>query len=162
MKRLSVFVLALGLFVASLGALAEKPAVKAPDHGIFAPADLQWVDAPPSLPSGARMAVLRGDPTQEGVFTIRFKAPDGYRIAPHWHPAFEHVTVISGTFLIGMGEKFEEGKLQAIPAGGFGYMAPGMRHFAGTRGETVVQVHAMGPWQLYYVNSADDPRQAKK
>jgi hypothetical protein len=162
MKRLSIAAFAIGLVAASLGALEQKPVMKAPDHGVFAPADMQWGDAPPVLPPGAKAAVLEGDPTQEGLFTMRLKAPDGYKIPPHWHAAFEHVTVISGTVRIGMGEKFDESKMETIPAGGFGYMAPGMRHYAMTKGETVLQIHAMGPWQLYYVNPADDPRQAKK
>ena len=145
-----------------LAAAAFAADMKPADHGVFAPADIKWVDGPPSLPPGAKLAVLEGDPTQEGLFTMRIKAPDGYKIPPHWHAAFEHVTVISGTFRLGMGEKFDETKLQDVPAGGFSYMAPGMRHFAATKGETVLQVHAMGPWQLYYVNPSDDPRQMKK
>jgi quercetin dioxygenase-like cupin family protein len=131
-------------------------------HAVFRPAELQWQEASAMLPKGAKIAVLEGDPTQEGIFTIRLSAPDGYRIPPHWHPAFEHVTVISGTFLIGMGEKWDDSKLAAVPAGGFTYMAPNMRHFAAVKGETVVQVHALGPWALYYVNPADDPRNAAK
>jgi quercetin dioxygenase-like cupin family protein len=162
MKRILTIAFAVCLCAAVLGALDEKTAMKAPDHGVFSPADIQWGDAPPSLPPGVKAAVLEGDPSQEGLFTLRLKAPDGYRIPPHWHPAFEHVTVISGTFRIGMGEKFDESKMESIPAGGFGFMAPGMRHYGMTKGETVVQVHAMGPWQLYYVNPSDDPRQAKK
>jgi quercetin dioxygenase-like cupin family protein len=129
-------------------------------HAIFKPGEIQWQEASAMLPKGAKIAVLEGDPTQEGVFTLRLWAPDGYRIPPHWHPAYEHVTVISGTFLIGMGEKWDDSKLQTVPAGGFSWMAPNMPHFATIKGETVVQVHAMGPWGLYYVNPADDPRKA--
>lgn len=155
---------ALACASAALAADEKKPGteMKPADHGIFAPADIKWGDGPAVLPPGAKAAVLEGDPSQEGIFTLRLKVPDGYRIQPHWHAAFEHVTVISGAMNLGMGEKFDESKMQTIPAGGFGYMAPGMRHFALAKGETVIQIHAMGPWQLYYVNAADDPRQMKK
>jgi hypothetical protein len=142
-------------------AFASAQDAKKAAHAVFRPGEMQWQETYGMLPKGAKMAVLEGDPTQEGIFTVRLSAPDGYRIAPHWHPAFEHVTVISGTFLIGMGEKWDDSKLEAVPAGGFTYMGPNMRHFAGVKGETVIQVHAMGPWALYYVNPADDPRNAK-
>lgn len=164
-KTLAITILgAIALLPTALAAEEKKTGteMKAPDHGVFLASEIQWSDGPSSLPPGAKLAVLEGDPTQEGIFTIRIKAPDGYKIAPHWHAAFEHVTVISGVFNIGMGDKFDESKLQAVGAGGFSYMAPGMRHFASTKGETVLQIHAMGPWQLYYVNAADDPRQMKK
>jgi quercetin dioxygenase-like cupin family protein len=158
MKRTLAWIAA-GLLVCA-SAIAQD--AKKAEHAVFRPAELQWQEAPAMLPKGAKMAVLEGDPTQEGLFTVRMSAPDGYRIPPHWHPAFEHVTVISGTFLIGMGEKWDDSRLEAVPAGGFTYMAPNMRHFAGVKGETVVQVHALGPWALYYVNPADDPRNAAK
>lgn len=157
-----LFAIALLPFALAADEKKMGTAAKPSDHAVFAPADISWVDGPPSLPPGAKLAVLEGDPTQEGIFTIRLKASDGYRIPPHWHPAFEHVTVMSGVFQIGMGDKFDETKLHAIPAGGFTYMAPGMKHFASVKGETIVQIHGMGPWQLYYVNAADDPRQMKK
>jgi quercetin dioxygenase-like cupin family protein len=163
MKKVLIILAAASISTAALAAPEEKAATaKAPEHGIFAPSDIKWVDAPPALPAGAKAAVLEGDPGQEGLFTLRIWAPDGYKIAPHWHPAFEHVTVISGALRVGMGDKFDESKLQSLPAGGFSWMAPGMRHFAMVRGETILQVHAMGPWQLYYVNPADDPRTMKK
>jgi quercetin dioxygenase-like cupin family protein len=136
-----------------LGAQASTP----PAHAVFLPDALNWKPSP-MLASGALVAVLEGDPAAEGLFTLRIKLPAGYRIPPHWHPAYEHVTVISGAFHVGMGETFDASKGTAVPAGGFSYMAPGMRHYAWTETDTVVQVHALGPWQLYYVNPADDPR----
>jgi len=163
MKKVLIVLAAAVVSSAALGAPEEKAAMpKAAEHGVFAPADIKWVDGPPALPAGAKAAVLEGDPSQEGLFTLRLWAPDGYKIPPHWHPAFEHVTVISGTLRIGMGEKFDESKLNTLPAGGFVWMAPGMRHFGMTKGEAIFQVHAMGPWQLYYVNPAEDPRTMKK
>lgn len=138
----------------------------AADHGMTGmsgfklnPSDgLQWKDGPPSLPAGAQIAVLEGDPTKVGPFVFRIKAPDGYRIPPHTHPKTERVTVISGTFNIGMGDKFDATRTQAMPAGTYGYWESGMKHFVWIKGETVAQFHGMGPWKIEYVNPADDPR----
>jgi hypothetical protein len=131
-------------------------------HVLFVPADVKWMDGPPSLPAGAKMAILEGDPAEAGPFTMRLKVPDGFKIAPHTHPAVEHVTVISGTFHLGMGEKFDAAAGREMPAGSFGFMPAGMKHFGWAKGETVVQVHGLGPWKIVYVNPADDPRNAKK
>ena len=131
------------------------------DHGFFSTADIKWVDGPASLPAGAKVAMLEGNPAQEGPFTMRLQLPDGFQIQPHWHPAVEHVTVISGTFNLGMGEKFDKSAGRALAAGSFAFMPPGMRHYAWTTGETVLQVHGMGPWKINYVNPADDPRNRK-
>lgn len=130
-------------------------------HIMFRGPDLKWAPAPASLPPGAQVTMLEGNPADEGIFTMRLKMPADYRISPHWHPAWEHVTVIEGSFWMGRGEKFEEAALHEIPAGGFAAMAPGTRHFAKTKGPTTVQLHGMGPWQLFYVNAADDPRSKK-
>jgi quercetin dioxygenase-like cupin family protein len=152
---------ALGLTVLlPLAAVAQEKAAAPEEHRVFAPGDIQWQPGPASLPTGAKLAVLEGDPAKEGIFTMRISAPAGYKIPPHWHPAFEHVTTISGTFNMGRGETFDKTKGHAVPAGGFAWMAPGIRHFAWVDVETVVQVHGMGPWQLYYVNPDDDPRKA--
>ena len=131
------------------------------DHVMFKGSDLKWSAGPPSLPPGAQVTVLEGNPAEEGIFTMRLKMPAGYRISPHWHPAWEHVTVIEGNFWMGRGEKFNEAALHEIPAGGFATMAPMLRHFAMTKVPTTIQLHGMGPWQLYYVNSSDDPRTKK-
>jgi quercetin dioxygenase-like cupin family protein len=146
--------------VAVIFCAASLTAQDVKKHAIFKPGEIQWQEASAMLPKGAKIAVLEGDPTQEGIFTVRLWAADGYRIPPHWHPAYEHVTVISGAFVVGMGDKWDDSKLQTVPAGGFSWMAPNMPHFAMVKGETVVQVHAMGPWALNYVNPADDPRKA--
>ena len=128
------------------------------DHGFFEAGDVQWKDGPPSLPAGAKFALLEGNPSQEGLFTMRLWLPDGFKIPPHWHPAVEHITVISGEFHLGMGETFDASKGNTLPAGAFGFMAPQMRHYAWTKGDTVLQLHGVGPWQVNYVNPADDPR----
>ena len=107
---------------------------------------------------GAQVAVLEGDPgANTGDFTVMAKLPDGYKFAPHWHPKRENVTVISGTFKVGMGDKFDESKLMSFPAGSFAYLDPEMHHYAMASGETIVQVHGMSPLQFNYVNPADDP-----
>lgn len=130
-------------------------------HVMFKAGDLKWSSAPPSLPAGAQVTILEGDPTDEGIFTMRLKMPANYRISPHWHPAWEHVTVIEGSFWMGRGEKFEQSALQEVPTGGFSAMGPGVRHFAMTKQGTTIQLHGMGPWQVIYVNASDDPRTKK-
>jgi quercetin dioxygenase-like cupin family protein len=140
-------------------AFSAAPSAPAPaDHGIFAPTAIGWQAGPPSLPEGAKFAVLEGDPTKEGLFTMRLRMPDGYRIPPHWHPAVEHVTVVSGTFHVGMGDRFEADKAGGLPTGTFAFLAPQMHHFAWAEGETVIQLHGTGPWQINYLDPANDPR----
>ena len=155
------FTIALALLYADVSnANAADPPHDAKMDGaeLFAPDDIKWLDGPPSLPKGASSAVLEGDPTKKGPFVFRVKAPNGYRIPPHTHPKTERVTVISGTFHIGMGDKFDENAVQAMPAGTYGHWPPGMTHFVWVKGETVVQFHGEGPWTINYVNPADDPR----
>src|SRR5712692_3242503 len=146
MKR-TIFSVVLVL-MASVIALADaakkgKGAAAPGYHAIFAPGDIQWSDAPPVLPAGAKIAVLEGAPDKPGSFTMRLKFPDGYKIMPHWHPGIEHVTVISGTFNVGLGDKFDGSKGNAMPAGAFGFLAPKMHHFAWAKGETEIQVHTI-------------------
>ena len=126
------------------------------------PSDIKWGDAPAVFPPGAKMAVLYGNPAEKGLYVVRLKTPDGYKIPAHWHPQRESVTVISGMFYLGMGDKLDETKGMAMPAGSFGSMPAKMRHFAWVKGDTEVQVHGMGPFQLTYVDPADDPTKAKK
>ena len=128
-----------------------------PHHQFVDAAALKWA-AVPSLPPGAQIAVIEGPMNEAVPFTIRLKFPANYRIPPHSHPAVERVTVLSGTFHLGAGDRFDPGQAQAIPAGGMVVMPAGMRHYAYTSGETVVQLHGTGPWGITYVNPADDPR----
>lgn len=130
-------------------------------EAIHTPDQIKWQDGPPSLPPGAKFALLEGDPAKEGFFTMRIRMPDGYKIPPHTHPKVEHVTVISGTFNFGMGAKFDQSATKAMPAGTFGYWPAGMKHFVWAKGETVVQVHGIGPWKIEYLNPADDPRKPR-
>ena len=142
----------------------DSPSTKHKEDGfeIFPVNKIVWRDGPPSLPKGAQIAVLEGDPSKEGPFVFRVKVPDGYRIPPHTHPKTERVTIISGTFNIGMGEKFDEKATKALPAGTYGFWEAGMKHFVSIKGETVVQFHGMGPWSIQYVDPKDDPRNQKK
>ena len=126
------------------------------------PDDQKWQDGPPSLPPGAKFAVLEGDPAKPGPFVFRVKVPDGYKIPPHTHPKPERVTVISGTFNLGMGDTFDATKTEALPAGTYGTWPPGMKHFVWAKGETVVQFHGDGPWTITYLDPTDDPRTKKK
>jgi quercetin dioxygenase-like cupin family protein len=162
-RRCIVLLLACGCSFAPAPWATGRPHVtKSEKPSISRPEELQWRDGPASLPPGARMAVLEGDPAKEGPFTMRLKAPDGYRIPPHTHPKTERLTVISGTFLLGMGERFDPDGLAAMPAGSYGFWPAGMAHYVQVRGETVVQLHGNGPWQIVYVNPADDPRRSGK
>ena len=129
------------------------------DHTIVSPQDIKWGKAPPSIPPGAEAAVLYGDPAKEGMFAFRLKFPKGYRIPPHTHPKPEIVTVISGTFRLGMGEVSDPTTAKVLPAGSFFVMSPGMVHTAFADEETVVQLNTTGPWGVTYVNPKDDPRQ---
>jgi quercetin dioxygenase-like cupin family protein len=134
------------------------PATAADEHVAVSPDNLKWGAAPPAFPKGAQIAVLSGDPTKDGLYVIRLKVPAGYKVPPHTHPNDENITVISGTFNIGMGDKLDEKKGDALKAGGFAHMAKGMQHFAWFGEDSVIQLHGMGPQSIIYVNPADDPR----
>jgi len=125
------------------------------DAGIFQPDKLKWQEGPKSIPAGTKLAMLEGDPTKEGPFVMRLQFPNGYKSPLHTHAKTERVTVISGTFNIVMDDKKDARKM---PAGTFGYWAAGMKHHVWAEGETVVQLHGVGPWTINYVNPADDPR----
>lgn len=142
---------------------AASHADKTADHDtqLYSPDKIQWKDGPASFEKGAQIAVLEGDPAKEGPFVMRLKLPDGFHIRPHTHPKVERVTVIAGTFLLAMGEKLERANATPLKAGSYGFWPAGMKHTAWAQGETVVQVHGIGPWSIVYVNPADDPRTRK-
>ena len=126
-------------------------------HTVSTPDTLKWVE-PPVLP-GSRLAVVQGDPSKEGPFVYRLKMPANYKVPPHLHKASENVTVLSGSFFMAMGEKFDQGSGQELPVGGFMSIPPDQPHYAWAGPEeTVVQVHGVGPTDLRFVNPADDPR----
>ena len=134
-------------------------AAMAPHEGwiLHEPGAIEW-RAAESLPPGAQIAVLEGDPAKDGMFTMRIKMPDGYRVPPHWHGKHERVTVLSGTLNLGAGEHFDAAATRALSAGTYSSMPAGMRHFGWMSGETVLQLSTLGPWTITYVNPSDDPR----
>lgn len=134
------------------------PATSEPVHILLTEAEVVWKDAPPILPSGAKIAVLEGDPSKPGPFTLRLQFPAKYRVPPHSHPADEHVTVLTGDLAIGMGETFDETALKDLGPAGFAMMRTGTRHFAWSEDGAVIQLHGIGPWGLTYVNPQDIPR----
>jgi len=140
-------ILALGLLM--LSAASAQAQVNA--------GDVKWGPAPPVFPKGAKMAVMAGDPGKAGLFVIRLKMPPGYKIPAHHHPTDENVTVISGDFHLGMGDKLDPAKSASLKAGGFAQAMAGMNHFAFTKSGVVVEVAAIGPFGMTYVNPADDP-----
>jgi ChrR Cupin-like domain len=127
-------------------------------HVLVRPDDIKWGPGPAGLPAGAKIAVLTGDPAKAGPYVLRVQLPDGYKVPPHWHPTDENVTVIKGTFNAGKGEKFDADASEALPAGSYVLMPKEMRHYAWAKGETIIQVHGTGPFEINYVNAADDPR----
>lgn len=119
---------------------------------------LAWGPAPAIFPAGAQMVVLQGDPAASAIVTVRLKMPNNYTIPPHWHPTDEHVTVIKGQLVIGMGDTMSaDAELPVLKAGDFITAPANAHHYARAQGETIVQVHMMGPFQLTYVNPKDDP-----
>ena len=118
---------------------------------------LKWGPAPAIFPAGAKMTVLSGDPSKAGIFVIRLKMPAGYQIPAHHHPTDEYVTVISGEFRLGMGDKLDKIKTATLYAGGFAEAPSGMNHYGWAPKASIVQVSAEGPFVMVYVNTADDP-----
>lgn len=155
MKIAPAFVIGSAALAATLFVL---PAPAAEQHLVFSPEKIQWGPAPDILPKGAEAALLYGDPTKEGQFALRLRLPSGYHVPPHSHPVDENVTVISGTFKMGMGKTADRSKVEALPAGSFSSLPPGMNHFVYTDEETVIQINTVGPWDLVYANPKDDPR----
>ena len=166
MKRPIVpFAIASGLAVVAAALIVPNAAPQAAEMQMTPPVnveDIQWGPAPPVVPPGAQL-VVAGDPSKEGLFTMRLKMPANYKIAAHNHPTDEFVTVISGDFRVGLGDKLDMDKGQSLKAGAFAGMPAGMNHYAWTAEETVVQIAGPGPFAMTYVNPADDPsKQAAK
>lgn len=159
MKKLALIALACGLGLV-VAVAAEEAAT--PRHVVVQAADLQWGPTPPSLPAGGSIAVVSGDPGAEGPFVMRLRAPNGYRVMPHFHPKAENVTVLSGIFHVGTGDTFDAGASHPIGPGGFMHMPAEAHHYAWTEGDVELQIHGTGPFTLTYVNPADDPRNAAK
>jgi quercetin dioxygenase-like cupin family protein len=151
----------IGMLIGSLAlGLLPLAAVAADQHVAVSPDSLKWGPGSPALPKGAEAVILAGDPTKEGPYAYRIKVPAGYKVPPHQHPADENVTVISGSFHIGMGDKFDEAKGTTLKTGGFAQVSKGMSHYAWFTEPTILQMHGVGPSGITYVNPADDPRKS--
>jgi quercetin dioxygenase-like cupin family protein len=152
--------LAVRLAPVALGLICAAGPVVAQSAHVLVPADkVQWGPAPPVLPAGAQIAVLEGNPSEKGPVTLRLRFPANYDIPAHWHSMTERVTVLSGAFHVGMGDKLDRHASQTLEPGGFVSLPANMRHFAWTVTPTVVQINLEGPFDIFYVNPADNPQQ---
>jgi hypothetical protein len=172
MKMHLRIVCVLGLMLLGLSALgqeAKKPAAKAPAKKstmaagavLMAPGSEKWGDLPaqalegtPSVEMGGtvKVAVIQGDPMTAGrSYTLRLSCADGVKIAPHWHPTTENVTVVKGTLAIGMGSKWDDAALNDVATGGFASAPAHMIHFAQCKGDSIVQVHGIAPFIIHFV-----------
>jgi hypothetical protein len=154
MKRIAVVLLVTAASVAA--------PLQAADEVSLNKDDMKWGDAPPVLPKGAKLAVLRGDPGKPGPFTLRLNAPANYKIAPHWHSQAEDLTIISGALYLGMGDKMDAKAAHALKAGGFHYLPAKMHHYAFSKSPTVIQISGEGPFDINYLNPNDDPSGSQK
>ena len=155
--------------VVAVSSSAQTPAKKGSAMGAAPtlPGSEQWMDIPPaamvgtpSVPVGGtlKVAILQGDPMTAGrSYVVRVSCTDGSKVAPHTHPATENVTVIKGTFLMGMGSKWDDAQLKELPVGAFGSMVPKLSHFAQCKGDSVVQINGIAPLQFVFVGSNDTP-----
>lgn len=148
-----------GFAIAAVALLST--AALADDMITATPKSLKWGPAPDFFVKGSQVAVLAGDPFKAGEYTLRVKMPKGYKINAHWHPTTENVTVISGAFHIGMGDKLDPKSGTTLKAGGFVSLPAQMHHYAWVSTPTIVQVHGEGPFAITYINPADDPRNKK-
>jgi quercetin dioxygenase-like cupin family protein len=158
--------IAYSLLVASVVAIASPTSMAVAQttdaHKVVSAQDIKWAAGPGSIPPGAQVAVLFGDPSKDGMFAMRLKLPKDYSIAPHTHPKPEVVTVISGALRLGMGETADKSKGERLSAGSFFALSPGMAHYVFVDEDTVLQLNSNGPWNLNYINPKDDPRQNKQ
>jgi hypothetical protein len=146
---------------AVLAAAPKKMGQAKAEAKFLTPEDITWGAAPPDLPPGVQMAVLSGDPTKAGHFTLRLKMPDGYKIPPHWHTQDENITVLSGTFVLHMGDTMEA-PAHEMTAMGYHYLPGKAHHAAEAKGETILQLNGQGPFDIHYLNPADKPKAAMR
>ncbi|MFL6716805.1 MAG: cupin domain-containing protein [Burkholderiaceae bacterium] len=152
--------MAMLLMLATIPTLSALGA-DAPKEAIFVnPGEIKWQDAPPTLPKGAKIAVLYGDPGKPGPFVMRLRAPSGYKIPPHWHTQTENLTIVSGAFHFGSADKQDPASEHVMKAGSYHYLPAKAHHYAYTKEATVVQIHGDGPFDIHYVNEADDPQKS--
>jgi hypothetical protein len=149
------------LTVTALVMAAPADAKKAVHHAAkkaAAPAELKWMDGPPGLPAGATFAVVKGNPEAKGMFAIRLKLPANYSVPAHWHPTDENVSVVSGKLAYGMSDRLNRTSAQGLNAGEKLVMKAKEHHWVLTADGAEVEISAMGPFKITYVNAGDDPR----
>ena len=150
---------AVSLCVAQSKKAPAQPGAAKPAHTVLKPEDLKWG---PLIP-GAEMAVVAGTPSKAGgMYIIRIKCKDGLKVMPHWHPTDEHITVMTGIFAMGIGDKYEAGKLHDVAPGSHAAVPKEMHHFALSKGESIIEVSGMAPFVVNWVNPADDPANQAK
>jgi len=137
--------------------LTQTSVVAADTPPVRSAKEVKWGPPPPVFPSGAKFAVIAGDPAATGLVTVRFDMPAGYAIAPHFHPTDEHVTVLKGALSLGMGDVVDKAHALTLSPGGYVVAMANMHHYAYTKTGATVQVHMQGPFAITYVNPADDP-----
>jgi quercetin dioxygenase-like cupin family protein len=147
-QQLCALIVATGSFLVAPGAMAQSSVDLV---------SLQWSNTT-ILPSGALAAVMSGDPSETGKSTVVVSMPDGYRIPPHFHPSYEHVKVVEGALLIGVGDELDPKRTRVLAAGDTATASEGVRHFSIARGRTVVAVTFMGPYTMTYLRAEDAPR----
>lgn len=147
--------IACALIAFAPAAYADKATAKT-EAVTITPKDVKWGDPPPDLPKGAQFGVLHGDPTKAGTFTVRLKLPDGYKIPAHWHGKDEELTILSGALQMYMGDTMT-GEPHILDAGSYHFLPAKSRHVAQAKGETIVQLSGAGPFDIHYINAADNP-----
>jgi quercetin dioxygenase-like cupin family protein len=144
--------------LAAVAAEPKAPKAKAVPE-MLSPADLKWGDAPPVFPKGAQVTVLHGNPFAKGTYALRFKMPDGYKIPGHWHSQDEQLTILAGTFVLHLGDSMDA-PAHELSTGAYHFLPAKMHHAAEAKGEVVLELHGNGPFDLHYLNPADDPMKA--
>ena len=104
--------------------------------------------------------MLAGDPSKSGPFVLRIRGPEGYLVPPHWHSTDEDVTVLSGSFGLGMDDEGNPKSGMVLAPGGFAHLPARMHHFAwAVDGPFVIEIHTIGPFDIHYIHPEDEPRQ---
>ncbi|MEO9629423.1 MAG: cupin domain-containing protein [Sulfitobacter sp.] len=155
--RLGAFATALAM-AASLTASMQPANAQEHHHTVVTPGEAEFQQGPPSLPEGAQIAVLYGNPSEEGPFALRLKFPAGYTVPPHTHPKDEIVTVISGKLGLTAGDMLDQSAAPLLAPGSLVVLPSGMAHFAWVEEETVIQLNSIGPLEITYLRDGDDPR----
>jgi len=155
--QLAVAIALLALASTALTADSPKKSPSTRPAATFVSAEeITWGEAPPVFPKGAQMAVLFGNPSKKGPYAIRFKMPDGYKIAPHWHTQDEQLTVLTGTFVLHLGDTMDVPGHTLGPSA-YHFLPARMHHAAESTGETILQINGNGPFDIHYLDPADDP-----